>query len=56
MFLNNIKLFCKLGNVTLGVFSVTFMKCHHKSVDMQRNQGKVGIDRDLSFWAITYAP
>ena len=33
--------------------SVTFMKCHHGSVNMQRNHGKVVIGRDVSFWAIT---
>ena len=31
---------------------MTFMKCHHGSVDMRHNHGKVVTGRDVSFWDI----
>ena len=37
----------------LGIFQWLFMKCHHGSVDMRRNHGKVVTARDVSFWDIT---
>ena len=40
------------GSSNIGVFSVTFMKCRHGSVNMQWNHGKVVTERDVAFWAI----
>ena len=44
------------GSSKLGVFSMTFMKCRHGSVNMRRNHGKVVTSRDVSFWAIINSP